>query len=99
MKNKKILAFLFIPFLIFVFNANGKNSLQEDKSNEQDKILITGKIETLHKEPIPEFKVKVLVNGEEQPILEKEPDIVDAPDAIQFDKLKEQICFRNPYPW
>jgi len=28
-------------------------------------------------------------------ILEKEPDIVDAPDAIQFDKLKEQICFRN----
>ena len=40
----------------------------------QDKILLTGKVESLHKEPIAEATIRVFVGGQEQPIMQKEAD-------------------------
>jgi len=45
---------------------------QYNITEEYDKVVLTGKTQSFHKEPIHEVKIKVFVNGKEQPIIAKE---------------------------
>ena len=47
---------------------------QQGNPDIREKLIITGKVETLHKEPIAEVGIQILVNGEPQPLLTKEAD-------------------------
>ncbi len=73
MKNFKTTAGLLFAFF-FSFHAYSQIDDGDSSTNKLDKILFTGKIETLHKEPIPEASIKVFVNGKEQRIMTKEAD-------------------------
>ncbi len=74
MKHWLIITGLFLVSQILFSNAQGKDSVNAGQTGQTVKVLFTGKVETLHKEPIPEVSIKILVNGKEQPLLLKEAD-------------------------
>jgi len=74
---KKIILLIFLLMgLMFtpLAYAEQYTGTQTEILDEYDKIIFTGKIQSFHKEPIHEAKIKVIVNGEEQPIITKEAD-------------------------
>ncbi len=74
MKHQSFIIGLIFSFLFLFHYSEGKNSGSTEQPESSVKILFTGKIESLHKEPIAEVSVKILVNGMEQPLLLKEAD-------------------------
>lgn len=74
--KKIILYIIFLSLLVSVPNvcAEDYKGQEFETPDEYDKIVLTGKIESFHKEPIHEVKIKVIVNGSEQAIITKEAD-------------------------
>ncbi len=67
-----LLIFLILGSMIMIIPSASAGSHGEISCQipaEYDKILFTGKSQSLHKEPIPETKIKIFVNGEEQQIV------------------------------
>ncbi len=73
MKGLKASLGLLFSFL-FLIQAYAQIDEGDTSTQKLDKILFTGKIETLHKEPIQEASIKVLVDGKEQRIMIREAD-------------------------
>lgn len=78
---KNIVSLLLILTILFANAAHAQEQGYEKQHEKQyeisegyDKIIFTGKIQTFHKEPIAGAKIKVIINGEVQPIILKEGD-------------------------
>ncbi len=70
----KTVKFLTGLCLIFMTSLGYGRANQDSSKSGQDQVLLTGRIETLHKEPISDAEIKILVNGKEQPIMIREAD-------------------------
>ncbi|ODS39012.1 MAG: citrate transporter [Candidatus Altiarchaeales archaeon WOR_SM1_86-2] len=75
--KKIILPLLLLAGVMLTSFACAENYNTENQCGilgEHDKIIFTGKTQSFHKEPIPEIKIKVIVDGKEQPIITREAD-------------------------
>ena len=72
MHNIKSILVLLLLFL--GANAWSQNKAAGSTGQNFDQVMLTGKIETLHKEPIEGVTVTVFVNGKEQPLMIREAD-------------------------
>ena len=65
---------LLLIFSSFISAENHNQETQVEIPGEYDKVVLTGKTQSFHGEPIHETKIKVIVNGKEQPIITREAD-------------------------
>jgi len=74
--KKIILYILFICTVLAVAASAEDYGAKNETANpgDYDMIIFTGKVQSFHKEAIPETKIKILVDGKEQPVITKDAD-------------------------